>query len=81
MEDSRMSQQILDVLHRLTTRSPTRTEAEVQAALAALLPTASLGLGVHDIRLEAPISQADAASMSRLVLRSSKSNETCVQRT
>ena len=57
MEDSRMSQQILDVLHRLTTRSPTRTEAEVQAALASLLSLANIGLAMHDIRLEAPVGE------------------------
>ena len=42
-------------LRTLTTRSATRTEAEVQAALAALLSTAGLGLAANDIRLEAPV--------------------------
>jgi hypothetical protein len=44
-----------DLLRTLTTRGGTRTEAEVQAALAALLSTAGLGLAAHDIRLEAPV--------------------------
>lgn len=44
-----------DLLRTLTTRSSTRTEADVQAALAALLSTAGLGLDVHDIRLEVPV--------------------------
>jgi hypothetical protein len=44
-----------DLLRTLTTRAATRTEAEVQAALAAVLSTSGLGLSAHDIRLEAPV--------------------------
>ena len=44
-----------DLLRTLTTRNSVRTEAEVQSALATLLSTAGLGLGTHDIKLEAPV--------------------------
>ena len=39
----------------MTTRSATRTEADVQAALATVLASGHLGLAASDIRLEAPV--------------------------